>query len=52
MPQAAARRGLLDMDGYQWTVLFAAWLGESERRTLQLENGKFKMQVVRGGGAR
>jgi len=27
VPQAAARRGLLDMDGYQWTVLFAAWLG-------------------------
>jgi MFS family permease len=26
-PQAAAHRGLLDMDGYQWTVLLAAWLG-------------------------
>jgi len=26
-PQVAARRGLLDMDGYQWTVLLAAWLG-------------------------
>ncbi len=23
----AARRTLLDMNGYQWTVLFAAWLG-------------------------
>ena len=22
-----ARRTFLDMDGYQWTVLFAAWLG-------------------------
>ena len=22
-----ARKGLLDMNGYQWTVLFAAWLG-------------------------
>lgn len=24
---ATARRGFLDMNGYQWTVLFAAWLG-------------------------
>src|ERR1700704_6034464 len=24
---AAARRTVLDMDGYQWTVLLAAWLG-------------------------
>ena len=23
----ASRRTLLDMNGYQWTVLFAAWLG-------------------------
>src|SRR5436190_21125572 len=26
-PAKAARSGLLDMNGYQWTVLFAAWLG-------------------------
>jgi MFS family permease len=26
-PVPQARRRLLDMDGYQWTVLFAAWLG-------------------------
>src|SRR5579885_43131 len=25
--QAAVRRGLWDMTGYQWLVLFAAWLG-------------------------
>jgi MFS family permease len=27
MNSTPARRGLLDMNGYQWTVLFAAWLG-------------------------
>jgi len=38
-------------------ALFAAWLGESERRTLQIQNAKLKshemhkMQIVRGGGA-
>ncbi len=26
-PAPAAQRTLLDMNGYQWTVLFAAWLG-------------------------
>jgi MFS family permease len=26
-PGGAARRTVLDMNGYQWTVLFAAWLG-------------------------
>src|SRR4051794_7692987 len=26
VPQGV-RRGLLDMNGYQWVVLFAAWLG-------------------------
>src|SRR5437773_5909906 len=26
-PAKAARSGLLDMNAYQWTVLFAAWLG-------------------------
>ena len=26
-PRVVARRGPLDMNGYQWTVLFAAWLG-------------------------
>ena len=35
-------------------ALFAAWLGESERRSLQMQNAKFKMQEIqtlRGGGA-
>lgn len=27
MEQVKAKRTLLDMNGYQWTVLFAAWLG-------------------------
>src|SRR6186997_711538 len=27
MDAAAPRRGFLDMNGYQWAVLFAAWLG-------------------------
>ena len=29
LPAGAGREGrtLLDMNGYQWTVLFAAWLG-------------------------
>ena len=26
-PQVPGQRTLLDMNGYQWTVLFAAWLG-------------------------
>src|SRR5205085_10660531 len=26
-PTAAPRRTLLDMNGYEWTVIFAAWLG-------------------------
>src|SRR5437879_11691634 len=26
-PTTGARRGPLDMNGYQWTVVFAAWLG-------------------------
>ena len=26
-PEGAAQRTVLDMNGYQWTVLFAAWLG-------------------------
>jgi putative membrane protein len=29
--------------------LFAAWLGESERRAAQTENAKFKMQTLSGG---
>ena len=29
---AVPRRTLWGMSGYQWGVLFAAWLGESERR--------------------
>jgi cytochrome c oxidase assembly factor CtaG len=33
-------------------ALFAAWLGESERRAIQIQDSKFKMQTLSGGDAR
>jgi len=33
-------------------ALFAAWLGESERRATQVQNSKFKMQTLSEGEAR
>jgi putative membrane protein len=33
-------------------ALFAAWLGESERRATQMQNSKFKMQTLSEGEAR
>jgi putative membrane protein len=33
-------------------ALFAAWLGESERRTMQMNNERFKMQTLPEGEAR